>query len=534
MDFLGTGASSDEGESDGPIIRATMNISSVPSVSVGQRTNRYQDAPYATAPVKNVPYQKQVTEVYFAGNVPNLGRRNNARPSVKKKRKTEHRESRKEDLGNEIVDGPWNPNAGYGDSMVLRPLTEEERVQRAMVAEKAEAAELQANRLKSAPALEDSSHGQSSEVKSDASSVFYGDSERDYQGRAWCRAPTSIDVSEEVKKCYVPKKVTHVYQGHSLGVQSIEFYPKYGHLLLSASMDTTVRIWDVFNDKRCMRSYHGHTKAVRGIQFNQFAEEKPGKLQQETFLPANDSSAAAACEEFLSFGYDSTVKVWGIETGACKTSIRTDQLPYDAAFSPTEPHVILVASKSKKIIQYDTRISSDGGKNIVQEYDHHLDSVNTVTFYDQGRKFMTTSDDKRILCWEYGVPTPIKYIAEPNMHTVPAVSSHPSGAFLAGQSLDNTILTFDTRKNFSMSKKRIFRGHMVAGYSCQVNFSPNGQYLISGDGQGKLCFWDWNSTKSLGKKNAHSNGPCIGAVWHPRSSSMIATCGWDSTIKLWE
>ena len=63
MDFLGTGASSDEGESDGPIIRATMNISSVPSVSVGQRTNRYQDAPYATAPVKNVPYQKQVTEL---------------------------------------------------------------------------------------------------------------------------------------------------------------------------------------------------------------------------------------------------------------------------------------------------------------------------------------------------------------------------------------------------------------------------------------------------------------------------------------
>ena len=82
------------------------------------------------------------------------------------------------------------------------------------------------------------------------------------------------------------------------------------------------------------------------------------------------------------------------------------------------------------------------------------------------------------------VPTPIKYIAEPNMHTVPAVSSHPSGSFLAGQSLDNTILSF-IHENFSMSKKRVFEAIWLRIFLPGELFT-GGEYLISGDGQGKL------------------------------------------------
>lgn len=72
-------------------------------------------------------------------------------------------------------------------------------------------------------------------------------------------------------------------------------------------------------------------------------------------------------------------------------------------------------------VQYDM----DSGE-IVQEYDQHLGPVNTITFVDENRRFVTTSDDKTIRAWDYDIPVVIKYIAEPHMHSMPAVTLHPS------------------------------------------------------------------------------------------------------------
>ena len=55
----------------------------------------------------------------------------------------------------------------------------------------------------------------------------------------------------------------------------------------------------------------------------------------------------------------------------------------------------MAAQSDKKILQYDMN-SGD----VVQEYDQHLGAVNTVTFVDEGRRFVTTSDDKSMRVWE--------------------------------------------------------------------------------------------------------------------------------------
>lgn len=57
--------------------------------------------------------------------------------------------------------------------------------------------------------------------------------------------------------------------------------------------------------------------------------------------------------------------------------------------------------------------------------------------------------------------------------------------------MDNQILIFGAQNRFRLNKKKIFKGHMVAGYACQVDFSPDMRSvseddIVSPDGAGSV------------------------------------------------
>ncbi|XP_058084919.1 uncharacterized protein LOC131232595 isoform X2 [Magnolia sinica] len=334
-------------------------------------------------------------------------------------------------------------------------------------------------------------------------STFHGKEEHDYQGRSWIAPPKDAKATND--HCYIPKRWVHTWSGHTKGVSAIRFFPKHGHLLLSAGMDTKVKIWDVFNSGKCMRTYMGHSKAVRDISFS------------------NDGT------KFLSAGYDKNIKYWDTETGKVISTFSTGKIPYVVKLNPDEDkqNILLAGMSDKKIVQWDMNSGE-----ITQEYDQHLGAVNTITFVDNNRRFVTSSDDKSLRVWEFGIPVVIKYISEPHMHSMPSISLHPNSNWLAAQSLDNQILIYSTRERFQLNKKKRFAGHIAAGYACQVNFSPDGRFVMSGDGEGRCWFWDWKSCKVFRTLKCHE-GVCIGCEWHPLEQSKVATCGWDGMIKYW-
>lgn len=98
-----------------------------------------------------------------------------------------------------------------------------------------------------------------------ANSIFHGTAEIDYQGRSWAARPTNLKRSDGDHECYIPKKCIKTFQGHTKGVQSIEFIPHTGHLMLSGSMDGKCKIWDVYGDRNVRRTYSGHAEAVRFV-----------------------------------------------------------------------------------------------------------------------------------------------------------------------------------------------------------------------------------------------------------------------------
>ncbi len=111
-------------------------------------------------------------------------------------------------------------------------------------------------------------------------------------------------------------------------------------------------------------------------------------------------------------------------------------MPYVVKFYPHADNIFVVGCFNNKVVAYDATT----GK-ITQEYNHHLAPVNTITFVeDNGTKMVTSSDDKKVLVWEWDIGVPIKYISDPTMHSMPLITMHPSEKYLVCQSLDNKIL----------------------------------------------------------------------------------------------
>lgn len=212
-------------------------------------------------------------------------------------------------------------------------------------------------------------HNRDTESKT-ARSTFHGKKQSDYQGRSWMAPPPGarVEAEGEEHKCFTPKKCIHRYTGHTKGVQAIAFFPGYGHLLLSGSMDGSVKIWDVNGGRGQRRTYLGHSAAVRDVQFN------------------------ADGKQFLSAGYDRFIRQWDTETGQCIATFTNRKMPYCAKYYPVDNNMFLCGCSDNRVVQYDVR----AGSEIVQEYNHHLGPVNTVLFVDDNQRFVSTSDDKKV------------------------------------------------------------------------------------------------------------------------------------------
>ena len=336
-------------------------------------------------------------------------------------------------------------------------------------------------------------------------SIFHGtaDDLEDYQGRSWIDVPRGYK-EDVIEKCRVPKKSVHTWSSHTKGVSAVRFHPA-GHLLLSASLDGTAKMSRVYDSRKCMRTYLGHTKGIRTAEF-----------------------AGTGGTQFVTTSFDKSVKLWDAETGSIVTSFDTkNSMCFALGTHPAQPSILL-AGINKKIVQFDTRT----GDNL-QEYDYHLDSVNSITFFDDGRKFVTSSDDKTIRVWEFGVPVQIQVIKDTDMHAASAAFLSSDGTTWLGQNADNTIVSYSvTGPKVRQLKKKTFEGHASAGYAIDVGMSPDGQYVYSGDGEGRVFFWSWKSKKVVRTLSAHQQ-VCVGCRWHPTQSSTVATCSWDGSVKLW-
>jgi pre-mRNA-processing factor 17 len=162
-------------------------------------------------------------------------------------KKTETRKRKKKGDPSDVAGylGPW---AGYEDESEVKvpsgPTEEEKAAMEA--AALSMAAAVSASTGKAGKGSSAAAAADSLEEPGNERTTFHGKAEFDYLGRTYMHVPTDLDINLNgepgSQECYIPKTLIHTWTGHTKGVNSIQFFPKSGHLLLSASMDNKVKV----------------------------------------------------------------------------------------------------------------------------------------------------------------------------------------------------------------------------------------------------------------------------------------------------
>ena len=109
-----------------------------------------------------------------------------------------------------------------------------------------------------------------------------------------------------------------LFQGHQNEVNAVRWNPS-GTLLASCSDDMTAKVWKLGND-HCVHDFEEHTKEIYTIRWS-----PTGSGSSNPNKPLVLASAS----------FDSTIKMWDVETGSCKCTLREHSEPvYSLGFSP--------------------------------------------------------------------------------------------------------------------------------------------------------------------------------------------------------
>jgi platelet-activating factor acetylhydrolase IB subunit alpha len=185
--------------------------------------------------------------------------------------------------------------------------------------------------------------------------------------------------------------------GHDHSVSAVRFVPSgaaaspsSGNLLVSASRDKTLRIWDV-STGYCVKTIRGHNEWVRDVS------------------PSFDG------RWLVSAGVDQTARLWDAGSGELKaTLLGHDHTIECCVFAPPASYVHLaalagvkkppVSSSSAEYIATGSRDKSikiwDARGTLIKTLLGHDNWVKGLVFHPGGKYLLSVSDDKTLRCWD--------------------------------------------------------------------------------------------------------------------------------------
>jgi WD40 repeat protein len=255
-------------------------------------------------------------------------------------------------------------------------------------------------------------------------------------------------------------------EGHTDHIVGLAFSPD-GKRAASASVDRTIRIWEVESGKQ-LGILEGHTDTVVSIAFT-----KDGL-------------------RLFSASRDKTVRLWEVETGKDLRQFgeRNEELR-QVAVSP-DGRFGLTAEYDQTIRLWDL----DNGEQ-VRQFVGHTDRVYDVAFSHNGQWALSGSQDQTMRLWDVQTGQEVKRF-DAHSALVHSVAFSSDDRRVASAGWDGTVRLWDVESRQQLQCYRVVEPRFN-----RVVFTPDGRRLLSIGHGGFLRIWDVGSDREVTQTGGH-------------------------------
>lgn len=296
---------------------------------------------------------------------------------------------------------------------------------------------------------------------------------------------------------------THTLRGHSDIISAVDLSPDES-TIASASDDQTVRLWDTYTGK-CLKVLQGHQGWVRGVAF------------------------APTEEQLVSGSADGTLIIWDLATGNAQQQLFGHAAPvWSVAFTPDGQSVV------SSSLDQTIRLWDAASGKCQQIFQGHNSYIFSIAISPDGKQLASSSLDHTVRLWDMNTGQCLAVFQE---HTdqVWTVDFSADGRFIVSGSLDRSLKLWD------IETRRCWR--TITGFTNQIRaltFDPKDDQLISGSDDSKLRLWDIESGHCLREFQGHQTGVwslgidnVAGKHGATDPTSLVVSGGFEPILKLW-
>ena len=309
---------------------------------------------------------------------------------------------------------------------------------------------------------------------------------------AGTRTPAAISVFQEIRAA---DAALAVLSGHGDVVQSAAYSPD-GTRIVTASADTTARIWDARTGAQlAVLSGHGN------------------RVQFAAFSPDGTRIVTASA--------DKTARIWDARTGVqLAVLFGHGDMVYSAAYSPDGTRIVTASADTTARI-WDARTGAQ-----LAVLSGHGNRVYSAAYSPDGTRIVTASADKTVRIWDARTGAKLAALSAQGDAVLSAAYS-PDGTRIVTAPADKTVRIWDARTGAQLT---VLSGHGAFVYSAA--YSPDGTRIVTASFDKTARIWDARTGLQLGVLSGH--GDRVYSAAYSSDGTRIVTASMDKTARIWD